>query len=528
MSFRYIFFAILLMFCTVAFALDQDSDGILDELDNCIEAANGPILPDSGGNSQLDSDGDGYGNICDADYNGDDIVNFADLAYFRQAFGTADPVADLDGSGAVNFADLALFKLSFGKPPGPAGAGINPDEVASIELIASSSTLNSSVSGLTSITISAVVKNASNAVLQGITVVFGVDSGAFFVTQPITGEAGTAIGELSNGLDPSDRTITVTATADGVSNSIPVQVVGTELLLAGPDILAKGDTGSFVSVLTDSTGAGVSGQLLGVTSAQGNTITSTTLTTDATGKVSFEVTATQSGIDTLTISGLGINSEYSLNVSEEIFAFTAPALQPDGSPPEIALSSTVGEAVTVHWEITGVPQVLQTINFGATRGVLSATPDMFTPTTLAATDANGNATLYVASTVAGMSLIVAIQPSGATTTRSVEFVAVTPDTLSLQADRFTVPVNEQSEVTAIVRDANGNLVKNQTVNFILINDNTGGSINPASVVTGSDGRASIIYTSGPLPGPHNGVEIRAEVATAPSVTDTILLTVSEL
>jgi hypothetical protein len=83
--------------------------------------ANGPATPDAGGNSQLDADGDGYGNACDADLdNSGGIVNFADLAAFRAAFGTASPAADLNGSGGiVNFADLALFRAMFGQPPGP-------------------------------------------------------------------------------------------------------------------------------------------------------------------------------------------------------------------------------------------------------------------------------------------------------------------------------------------------------------------------------------------------------------------------
>ncbi|MEM7253632.1 MAG: DUF1800 family protein [Pseudomonadota bacterium] len=95
-------------------AADDDGDGIDDLADNCLEHANP---------SQLDSDGDGFGNRCDADLDGSGFVNFADLARFKSAFGTADPDADFDGSGFVNFADLAIIKSLFGKPPGPAGSG---------------------------------------------------------------------------------------------------------------------------------------------------------------------------------------------------------------------------------------------------------------------------------------------------------------------------------------------------------------------------------------------------------------------
>jgi hypothetical protein len=90
---------------------DTDADGAPDTADNCVNVVNA---------TQLDADGDGYGNACDADLdNSGGAVGFADLALLRAALGTSDPVADLDGSGTVDFADLARFRALFGKPAGP-------------------------------------------------------------------------------------------------------------------------------------------------------------------------------------------------------------------------------------------------------------------------------------------------------------------------------------------------------------------------------------------------------------------------
>ncbi len=94
---------------------DSDNDGVFDALDNCLEASNA---------DQLDVDGDGYGNACDADFDNDCAVNFADLALLKQAFLGSDPVYDLDGDGAVNFADIAGFKAQFLAPPGPSGTSL--------------------------------------------------------------------------------------------------------------------------------------------------------------------------------------------------------------------------------------------------------------------------------------------------------------------------------------------------------------------------------------------------------------------
>ena len=97
---------------TIEYALDSDRDGVIDRKDNCL------LVPNP---AQRDTDGDLYGNYCDPDFDGNLIVNAADLSYMKTRFFTPDPDADLDGSGVVNAADLAILKSFFFKPPGPSG-----------------------------------------------------------------------------------------------------------------------------------------------------------------------------------------------------------------------------------------------------------------------------------------------------------------------------------------------------------------------------------------------------------------------
>ncbi len=92
--------------------IDTDEDSIIDINDNCTIVSN----PD-----QRDTDHDGYGNLCDADFDNNGIVSFADLDHFRKHFGTSNPDADLDGNGSVSFKDLDIFRYLFSLPPGPAG-----------------------------------------------------------------------------------------------------------------------------------------------------------------------------------------------------------------------------------------------------------------------------------------------------------------------------------------------------------------------------------------------------------------------
>ena len=92
--------------------VDTDGDGIPDNLDNCIDVANA---------DQRDTDGDGYGNMCDGDLNNDGVVDSVDLGLLKQVFMTNNANADFNGDGIVNSLDLGLFKKMYNKPPGPSG-----------------------------------------------------------------------------------------------------------------------------------------------------------------------------------------------------------------------------------------------------------------------------------------------------------------------------------------------------------------------------------------------------------------------
>ena len=91
---------------------DTDADGVQDIDDNCTLIAN---------SDQRDTNGDGFGNLCDGDLNNDGFVSFADLSLFRASFDSTDPDADFDGSGRVSFTDLNIFRDLFDQAPGPAG-----------------------------------------------------------------------------------------------------------------------------------------------------------------------------------------------------------------------------------------------------------------------------------------------------------------------------------------------------------------------------------------------------------------------
>ncbi|MFK8014641.1 MAG: di-heme oxidoredictase family protein [Gammaproteobacteria bacterium] len=102
----------LILASFAANAVDTDGDAVDDAIDNCRAIANA---------DQRDTDGDGFGNLCDADLNNDCIVNVVDLGLLRNVFFGTDANADLNGDGNVNVVDLGLLRSLFFAPPGPSG-----------------------------------------------------------------------------------------------------------------------------------------------------------------------------------------------------------------------------------------------------------------------------------------------------------------------------------------------------------------------------------------------------------------------
>ena len=96
---------------------DDDSDGVSDEMDNCLGVVNV---------GQDDSDLDDCGNLCDADYNNDGVVGFPDFGFFLQHCFKPDPPELVCHTEPVpgctcGFSDFGFMVSRFGGVPGPSG-----------------------------------------------------------------------------------------------------------------------------------------------------------------------------------------------------------------------------------------------------------------------------------------------------------------------------------------------------------------------------------------------------------------------
>ncbi|NND65480.1 MAG: Ig-like domain-containing protein [Gammaproteobacteria bacterium] len=414
---------------------------------------------------------------------------------------------------------------TLGTGPNDPGDPGNPGDPVPATVILLTSDPQLPSDGSQDATITAIVRDSNNAAIAGENVVFSVDSGTILATQPLTDSTGTALATLSIGTtaaDKANRTINVTATAGSASSSVTVDVQGTQITISGANSLTFGDSTDYFFTASDASNNGISGITLAPMSALGNPVSSSDLTTDASGQVQATLTASVpippgGSSDTLSVIALGTSASLGIAISGDQFSFTSPL-----ASTEVDLG--VSQTVTVQWLKSGVPETGRSVAFSSTRGTLAgANP--------ATTDGSGNATVSISSLDAGVGLITATVIDGVTTdrpttSRQLEFVATTPDSIEVQSDRFNISENEQATLTASVFDATGNRVKNAVINFSLV-DTSNGSLSVGTALTDSNGQASTVYQAGTVTSGTEDVVITASVLGFPALTDSVGITVAQ-
>ncbi|MBF0369475.1 MAG: Ig-like domain-containing protein [Magnetococcales bacterium] len=444
--------------------------------------------------------------------------------------------------------------------------------------------------GVDSATLTAILRDENDNLLEGETVQFKtvpylVDddeddahdtTGSIQVTRAITDDTGTAVALLTAAPDQLNRMILVQATdSSGTleSNKVTLEISGSTLTVAGVSSAQKlGETLDLTVTLADSSGSGVADQFLTVSSTAGNTLldssdssatgaSSITVETDTSGEaamtlsfdqcqtddavencdiVSASLDRTTGNLDTLVYDSLSGSLTIARLETEEgdDFAFETP--DPDATE-EISLvdvdsyTTDDGYAVSVLWTVDDVAQEGEEIEFQLNRGWFLDGTDTVNDqvqTITVITDSDGRATVNIYSDQIGPAIIQVSRDDGLTLTSQVEFISITPDSMLLQASPSSIGTNregdddEQSTITAIVRDSNYQGVKNQTVIFVL-DDRTGGYISAGSAVTDSSGQASVSYVSGTTSSDYDGISISAHVDGYSDITGTVSLTVSE-
>lgn len=403
--------------------------------------------------------------------------------------------------------------------------------VATVQLLVSSPNMPSS--GATTVDVTAIVLSATKQAISGKTVTFstGTDATAFVNNISASGVSdsnGLVTAKLNIGSNKSNRTITVSATADSAVGSNSVDVTGTTVTISGNGSIASGAKTTLTFSVKDSAGTALPGITVNVTSLSGNTITPASGTTGNSGQLTADVVGVVAGTDTITATLANVNAApiltnatLTLTVSSSNFAFTAPPPLP-AAPTEIPLGSA--QTVTVNWTDT-VTTPVGPVSFSTSRGTVSASTAPLVA---------GSSSVTVSSTTAGPAIITASGPSGTpAATIDVVFVATSASSVTAQAVPGTVQVttgstsqtSNSSTISALVRDAANNLVKNASVSFTITSDPSGGRLTSSTGTTDVSGVASVTYIAGSTSSGQSGTGVSI-TATVDKVGTTAIAPVS--
>ena len=448
-------------------------------------------------------------------------------------------VSDIEGSvNVIATHESASDDISFNSLGDGVKVVDGEPEAASIQLFSSSPQLASS--GAQTIDLFVIAKDQNNILLEGVTINFSTTSGALTAIVDangnrtnVTGPDGKVGMSLSTLDEPDNRTIVVTVTTGDISESLEIDVIGTTITLTGSSALALNDEASYIVNVLDSDGNGIAKTEVALSVGAGDADvelpTPATVTTDAEGQATIKVTGVSGGSNSIVAQALGASVTKNVSVQADSFLFTnftngADTVNPSVSlvTPDVSLQQTA--SATLTWQRSGVPVVGKNVSYSTTRGNIAEGID-------ALTDANGQVSVNLTSSNAGIALLTFVGNDAdenieLTNQLEFEFYADTAATLIAQASPNSIGPNQQtSTISVVVRDDNGNLVKNKTVKFE-VDDISSGGIFPATAVTDSNGSASTVYTSNNTSA-QNGITITATVIDTPSVLDTVELTVAD-
>jgi hypothetical protein len=386
--------------------------------------------------------------------------------WFR--LGTAAIALALAGCGGGGSDDTILV------PPDDSGGG-STGAVSRITLSTSSAQLPTS--GNATATITAVVQDNNNVVVPDATVTFVADSGVLSDGSVLSDEGGRAQTVLGAGGDTTPRPITVTASSEGVSESITVSLVNAQLVINGPAEVFVNAITEYTVRLTDDGGNPIAGQVVTLDSVIGNDVDFAERTTNAAGEALFRYVGAEIGQDQLVATGFGETATLDLEIGVDIASIGLFTSTP-----------TLGSDGVDRADITAIVQNSSGQVVPGAQVVISAdTGDIAQSDPL--TDANGrvDATLGTAGDRTNRTITVTAASGFAEESITVD-VRGTRIELSGPAN---VVADAQVQYVARLLDSGDNGIAGQSVEFV---STAGNPLSADTVVTDSTGESRVILT----------------------------------
>jgi len=351
--------------------------------------------------------------------------------------------------------------------------------------------------------ITANVLDASNAVIEGITVMFSVGGGQISASSADTNANGKAQITFSSGpSDPSNQVVTITGTVSELSSQVPIQITGSTLTLS-TDNSNITDDGSTTATLTitakDAGGKPVydTPVTLSVSGTGGATLSAYSGNTDPSGELQVTVTGTGASSVTITAEGLGTTAAQAYTVSSvgALFGIISPTIDP------CFLSTNTDLTIIVN------APALAKVTFATTLGSLTGGGE--TGQVIEVAVAGGTASAVFRSGQAGLATIQVFDPDNSSTsdTMGVAITATSVDAarITLQSSTYVVApssggISNTATLTATVRTSDLQVVGGTPVAFSIENPTGGGeTVSPVVVYTDGSGVATTTFTSGSLP-----------------------------
>ena len=394
------------------------------------------------------------------------------------------------------------------------GVAASP-EVASLVVYSSSQTLlsdadaDTATEGSNPVIIYMMAKDSNNVALSNVTFSPSVDNGATLFPGSVSTDGILTTWSLVPD-EPRNQTVTVSVTAGEVTETLSVEIIGTELQLDGPESISMDQPTTYTIKLKDASGKGLASQIVSVSSP----LITTSLLTNSAGEAQFDVQPTAGGNYNIEVSALGTTASKLVTVSPNAFNLSCSAS-------EIAVDAP--HQINLNWTADGVPQAGKVIHLSATRGKITVNG---VETGQVTTDSNGVAAFDISSGTAGATVITATDNTTfLSTSLALEFIATVPHSLNIQAEPSIIAALGTSTILAQVKDINDNPVKNQVVVFNL-NDTVDGTLSSSKAQTDSSGQASVVYTAGKAISAKDGVTITSNIEGNSLVpVDTTTLTV---
>lgn len=393
------------------------------------------------------------------------------------------------------------------------GAAISPE--ISFEVFSDATDIETG--SAESVAITATLIDADRNPLSDLDVSWAATGGVLQDRTLVTDSNGVVIATLRVPQDFKNRDIDVTISSGEYQSSVTVSTFGTRLDVQGTEKSVVVDGTLDVDfTLTAGDGEPIANRPIGVASQQGNSFTPAAPITDKNGKVSVSI-GTEQGADVITYGALDdptLSGSFTLDVSTDDLSFSTV-----GDATEFAVNTN--NFITVEWMSSGQPVVNGPLRVSTTAGEILGDSILYT-------DTNGRVTIPLTSPSAGDArLTVQDAADGAPfSTFDMLFIATTPAQLDMASTSTRVYVDEdRAELTALVRDVNGNPVKGQEITFSS-NDLRGGQLSPSTAVTNDEGEATTSFIAGVNATEIDAIEVFGQVE-GTNILDSVKLSVVE-